>query len=180
VDRVARVGDEDDITGRRYCLGEVGEALFGSERDDNLALRIDLDVEAARVITGAGASQPRNSTRHRISVSSWILYRLDEFGDDVRWCRATGVAHAEIDDISPSGARLRLQRVDLTEYVRGQALDTVEVVGHGVTAGGECPLLGPQTAYCERYTPARQFLKRRRNGDRRRADDMAMGRHGIG
>src|SRR5258707_14074499 len=84
VDRIARVWDKDDIAGRGDRLRQIGETLFRSERDDNLALGIEFDPEAPRVIAGASASQPRNAARHGISMGLGILRRLDELGHDMR------------------------------------------------------------------------------------------------
>ena len=58
VDRIARVWDKDDIAGCGDRLRQIGEALFRSERDDNLALGIEFDPEAPRVIAGASRRSP--------------------------------------------------------------------------------------------------------------------------
>ncbi len=60
-----------------------------------------------------------------------VLHRLDQLGDDMRRGRPVGVAHAEVDDVAALGARLRLQPINLGEDVRRQALDAVELFGHG-------------------------------------------------
>src|SRR5690242_8383896 len=108
VDRIAGVWNKDDIAGCGDRLGEVGEALLRSERDDNLALRFEFDIEAARVISGAGTPQSRDSTGYRIPVGLRVLHRPDEFGHDVRRGRTIGIAHAEIDNVAPGGSRLGL------------------------------------------------------------------------
>ena len=131
VDRVARVRHQHDVARPGDRLREVGQPLLGAEGDDDLALGIDLDIEAAGVIAGAGAAQPGDAARHRIAVGLRVLHRLDELGDDVRRGRAVGIAHAEIDHVAPGGARLGLQRVDLAEDVGRKALDAVEILGHG-------------------------------------------------
>ena len=131
VDRIARVWDKDDVAGCGNRLREIGEPLFRSERDDNLALGVELDPEAARVIAGAGAAQPRNATRYGISVRPRILHRFDEFGDDMGRGRSVGITHTEIDDVASRGARRRLQRIDLAEDIGGEALDAIELFGHG-------------------------------------------------
>ena len=56
---------------------------------------------------------------------------LGELGDDVRRWRAVGVAHAEVDDVLAARAGGRLHRVDLSEDVRRQAADAVEIGRHG-------------------------------------------------
>src|ERR1700722_18917344 len=82
-------------------------------KDDVVALGIEFDPEAPRVIAGTGAPQPRNTARYRISMGPRILHRFDEFGDDMGRGRSVGVTHAEIDDVAPGGARLGLERIDL-------------------------------------------------------------------
>ncbi len=131
VDRVRRVRREDDVAGRGDRLGEVGQPLLRAERDDDLALGIDLDAEAARVIGGLRLAQPRDAARRRIAVGVGLGRDLGELGDDVRRRRAVGVAHAEVDDVLAARACRRLHRVDFGEDVRRQAADTVEFVGHG-------------------------------------------------
>ena len=151
VDRIARVRHEDDVARRGDRLREIGQPLLRAEGDDDLALRIELDAEAARVIAGAGAAQPGDAARHRISVGLRVLHRLDELGDDVRRGRAVRIAHAEIDHVSPGGARLRLQRIDFAEDVGRKALDAIELFGHGSSAADGRPLVIPEPLFCECY-----------------------------
>ena len=68
-------------------------------------LGIELDLEAPRVVGGAGAAQAGDAARYRIAVGSRVLHRFDELGDDMRGCRAVGIPHAEIDHVAPGGAR---------------------------------------------------------------------------
>src|ERR1700751_1821920 len=119
MDRIAGVWDEDDVAGRCDSLCEIGEPLLRAKVDDLLALRIRFDAKPARVISGEGAPQARNATGHRIPVSFGVVDRLDELGDDMGRRGSIGIAHAEIDDITPCGARLCLQRVYLVEDIRG-------------------------------------------------------------
>ena len=112
---------------------------------------IELDPEAAGVIAGAGAPQAGDAARYRIPVGLRVLHRLDELGDDMRRCRAVGIAHAEIDHVAPGGARLGLQRIDFAEDVRGKALDAIELFGHGGSAADGRPLVTPEPLFCERY-----------------------------
>ena len=53
------------------------------------------------------------------------------------------IAHAEIDDVGPPGARRRLEPVDLLEDIGRQALDAVKIVCHWVNPirnGGDARL----------------------------------------
>ena len=131
VDRIARVRHQHDVARPGNRLRQIGEPLLRPQRDDDLALGIDLDIETAGVVAGAGAAQPGDAARYRIAVSFRVLHRLDQLGDDVRGGRAVGIAHAEIDHVAPRGARLGLQRVDFAEDVRGKTLDAVKILGHG-------------------------------------------------
>jgi hypothetical protein len=119
VDRIARIGDQHDIARCGDRLGQIGKAFLRAERYDDLALGIELDPEPARVVAGASPAQPGDAARDRIAVSPRVLHRLDQFGDDMRWCGTVGVAHAEIDDVAPGGSRLGFERVDFAEDIRG-------------------------------------------------------------
>ena len=130
VDRVARVRREDDIARRGDRLGEVGEAFLRTQRDDHLAVGIEIDGEAARVIIGLRLPQALDTLRCRIAVRVRIARDLGELVDDMRGRRAVGIAHAEIDDVLAAGARRRLHRIDLGEDIGRQAADTVEFFGH--------------------------------------------------
>src|ERR1700733_4900647 len=58
-----------------------------------------------------------------------ILHGLDHLGDDMRRCRAVGVAHAEVDDVLAGASCLRLGGVHLGKDVGRQAADAVEFTG---------------------------------------------------
>ena len=61
MDRIARVGHEDDVARRGDRLRHVGEAFLRAERGDDLGVGIELHAEAARVIGGLGAAQARDA-----------------------------------------------------------------------------------------------------------------------
>src|SRR5580700_5367699 len=143
MDRVARVRDENDVARCGDRLGEIGEPFLRAESDNDLPFGVELDPEAARIVASAGAAQAGNAARYRIAVSSRVLYRFDELGDDVGWRRPVGITHAEIDDIAPGGARLGFQRVDLGEDIRWKALDAVKLFGHVGSIQVRCRSLGP-------------------------------------
>src|SRR5438128_6098627 len=94
-----------------------------------------------------------------MSMGLWILDGLDELGDDMRRRRAVGIAHAKIDDVAPRGARLGFQCIDLAENVGRQALDAIELFGHGGSAAeGDGPVLIPGPLFCEPYLPRRPYI----------------------
>src|SRR5260370_4951610 len=159
VDRIARVWDEDDVAGCGDRLRQIGEALFRSERNDNLACGIEFAPEAPRVIASASAAQPRNAARHGISMGLGILGCFDELGHDMRRGRTVGISHAEIDDIPPGCSRLSLQRIDLAEDVRGKALDAIEMLRHSVSAADGRPLLSLRALFGERYIERDDLLR---------------------
>ena len=47
VDRIAGVRRQDDVAGAGDRLGQVGQALLGAQGDDDLPLRVEIDVEAS-------------------------------------------------------------------------------------------------------------------------------------
>ncbi len=55
---------------------------------------------------------------------------LDDFAklvDDRLWGRKVRIAHAEVDDVGPTGSRARLQTIDLFENVGRQTPDFVKL-----------------------------------------------------
>src|SRR5690349_17390819 len=46
MDRIARVGSEDDVAGAGDGLSQIGEALLRAQGHDRLLLRVDFDTEA--------------------------------------------------------------------------------------------------------------------------------------
>ena len=101
---------------------------IGAERGDDLGLGIEFDAEAAVIIGGLGPAQARNSPRRRISVGAGLAHRFDQLFDDMGRRRHVGIAHAEIDDVFATSARLRLEAVHLFEDIRRQPFYSVEFV----------------------------------------------------
>ncbi len=126
MDRIGRIGHDDDVARRGDRLRDVGEAFLRAERGDDLRFGIELHAEAARVISGLGAAQPGNSLGRRIAVGARLADGLLQLLDHVRRRRQVGIAHAEIDDVGAAVARRRLGAIDLLEHVRRQAADAVK------------------------------------------------------
>ena len=84
MDRIAGVGHQHDVTGRGDRLGEVGQALLRAQSHDDLALGIELDVEATRIVGGLPLAQAGNAARGGVAVGARVGRRLGELGDDVR------------------------------------------------------------------------------------------------
>ena len=61
VNRVARIGNENDIAGRRNRLRHIGEAFLGAQGGDDLGVGIELHAKTAGVIRRLGAAQPRDA-----------------------------------------------------------------------------------------------------------------------
>ena len=131
VDRIGRIGHEDDVARRGDRLRHVGEALLRAERRDDLGFGIELHAEAARVVGGLRAAQTRYALGRRIAVGARLADGFLELLDDMRGRRQVGIAHAEIDDIGAGVARRRLGPVDLLEHVRRQPADAVKFF-HGM------------------------------------------------
>ena len=70
VDRIGRIGNDDDVARRGDRLRDIGEAFLGAERGDDLGVGIELHAEAARVISGLRAAQPGNPLGRRIAVGA--------------------------------------------------------------------------------------------------------------
>src|SRR5439155_13233286 len=93
---------------------------------DDLGLGVELDAEAALVITGLRAAQSRDAARSRIAVGARLADGLLELLNHMRRRRQVGIAHAEIDDVGAGVARGRLGAIDLLEHVGLQAADAVK------------------------------------------------------
>ena len=126
MDRIARVGHQHDVARRGDRLREIGQALLRAQRDDDLALGIELDVEAALVIGRLRLAQAGDAARRRIAVGARVGGGLDQLGDDVRRGRQVGIAHAEIDHVLAGGAGACLHGVHFREDVGRQALQAVK------------------------------------------------------
>ena len=126
VDRIGRVGNDDEIARRGDRLRDVGEAFLGAERGNDLRFRIELHAEPARIIGGLRAAQPRDALGSRIAVGPCLADGLLELLDHVRGRRQVRIAHAEIDDVGAAIAGHRLGAVDLLEHVRRQPPDAIK------------------------------------------------------
>ena len=133
VDRIARVGNEDDVAGRDDRLGDVGEAFLGAERRHDLPLGVELHPEPAAVVRRLGAAQTGDAAGSGIAIRARLADRLLELVDDVERRRQIGIAHPQIDDVGPGIARRGFGAVDLLEYVGRQAPDPEELLHDFVT-----------------------------------------------
>src|SRR5262249_17612180 len=88
---------------------EVRDALLRPDRDDRLALRVEVDVPAPLVPVAYRAAQARYPLRHRVAVRVAALDGLDQLGHDVRRRRAVRGPHAEVDDVLAPAARGHLE-----------------------------------------------------------------------
>src|SRR5207244_9072689 len=69
VDRIARIGHQHHVAWRGDRMRHIGKTLFRAERSDDLGLGVELDAEAALVITGLRAAQSR-SEEHTSELQS--------------------------------------------------------------------------------------------------------------
>src|SRR3546814_16040937 len=63
MDRVARVGRQDDVAGAGDGLGEVGQPLLGAEPDEGLAHRVQLAADGRRVRSAERAARAGAAAR---------------------------------------------------------------------------------------------------------------------
>ena len=154
MDRVARIGAQDDVARRGDRLRDIGKAFLRAERRDDLGVRIELHAEAARVIGGLRLAQAGNAARGRIAVGSRLAEGLLQLLQHMRRRRQVRIAHAEVDDIGAGIPRGRLGLVDLLEHVRRQAADAVKIF-HGPRA--------PATVRGKKNQPSPRIAKRRRH-----------------
>ena len=106
VDRVAGVGDQRRVARVELGEAEVREPLLGAEQRHDLALGVELDAEAARVVRGDGLAQLGQAAVRRVAVRvvvrAWApsTSRSSGGGGDV------GVADAERDHVDAARAGL--------------------------------------------------------------------------
>jgi hypothetical protein len=77
------------------------QAFLGADGDDGFAFRVDVDRVAFLVPVGNRPAQARNALGRGVTVGVFTLGDLHQFFDDVRRRGAVGVAHAQVDDVSP-------------------------------------------------------------------------------
>ncbi len=131
VDRVARIGNQHRVAAVERGEHEVREAFLGADRDDRLAVHVEIDVPAALVPLGDGAAQPRDAFRNGVTVRILALGDLDQLVHDMARRGSVGIAHREVDDVLARAASRHLQLVGDVEDVRRQALDALELEGDG-------------------------------------------------
>ncbi len=130
VNRIGRIGNDDDIARRGDGLGDIGETFLRTQRGDDLGVGIELHAEPARIIGRLGAPQSRYSLRRRITVGARLADHFLELFDHMGGRRQIGIAHAEIDDIGAAVPGGSLGAVDLLEHVRRQPANTIKLF-HG-------------------------------------------------
>ena len=138
VDGIRGIGHEHDVAGRRDGLRHIGKPLLRTQGRDDLPFRIELHAEAAGVVVGLRAAEPRDALRGRIAVGAGLAGRFDQLVDDVLGGRQVGVAHAEIDDVRAGCPGRRLEPVDLLEDVGRQAFDAMEFGHRGAFRRSAC------------------------------------------
>src|SRR4029450_6962884 len=119
--------------------------LLRSDGDDGLTVGIELDVEAPAVPVADGDAQLVDAARHGVAMVLRLLRRLDQALHDVRWGRAVGIAHREVDDVLAGASRCLLEVADDVEDVRGKPLYARELHASARVAHRASPVSG-QTA----------------------------------
>lgn len=110
VDRVARVGYQHGVALVEGGQHQVCQAFLGTDGDNGLAFRVDVDLVALLVPIGNGSAQARNTLGRGVAMGVCALGDSDQFFDDVWRGGAVGVAHAQVDDVfaTTTGGHLQL------------------------------------------------------------------------
>ncbi|MNC41184.1 hypothetical protein D3C75_899380 [compost metagenome] len=122
VNRVARVGHEHGVALIQGGQHQMRQAFLGTDGDNGLAFRVDVDLVAVLVPVGNRPAQARNALGRRVAVGVFALGHRDEFFDDVRRRGAVGVAHAQVDDVFATTTGGHLQLGSDVENVRGESI----------------------------------------------------------
>jgi hypothetical protein len=131
MDWIARIWHQDDVTGSGDRLRHIRKTFFRTKRCDHLPFGVQRHAKPALIIGGLRLSEARDPARRRVAISARLSGCFDQFLDHVPWRRLIGVAHAKVDNVGPSIARLLLQAVDLLEHIGRQAANAVKRVHIG-------------------------------------------------
>jgi hypothetical protein len=93
------------------------EALLRADGRNDLAVRIEVDVEEHLVAIGDRQAKVRDPAAGAVAMVLRIVRRLGEFRDRDVGTRQVRVTEAEVDHVTTEGARLGLELVDLGEDV---------------------------------------------------------------
>ena len=120
-------GTERAVTGAEQHPHEVRQPFFGPDGRDHLGLGVELDAEAAQVERGDGLAQLGDALAGRVPVVLRVVDGLGQLLDGRVGRRQVGVAEPEVDDVATGSTGRQLQRLDVREDVRGQAVDPSEL-----------------------------------------------------
>src|SRR4029434_937133 len=97
------------------------------DRDDRLAVRIELDGVAAPVPVADGDTQLVDAAGHGVAMVRRLLGGLDQALHDVRRGRPVGIPHREVDDVLSGVPRRLLEIADDVEDIRREPLYAWEI-----------------------------------------------------
>jgi hypothetical protein len=123
VDRIRRIGHEHRVAALQAREHQVREAFLRADRDDGLAVHVELDAITPLIPGADRAAQPRNAFRYGIAVRVLAARSLHQLVDDVRRRGTVGVAHRQVDHVLAAPARRHLQLVGNVEDVRRKPLN---------------------------------------------------------
>ena len=138
VNRVCRRGRQYHISRSDHRERQMGDALFGSDRDDGLTLRIQIDFVVPFVPRCDGVTKLGDALRRRIPVILRFPTGFDQLIDNVAGRRLIRVPHAKIDNVFTPMARLQLQSLDLREHIRRKSFDPVKSICHSHSIQSSC------------------------------------------
>ena len=127
VDRVRRRRHQGAVTGAEQHPHEVRQPLLGPDGRHHLGLGVELDAEAAQVQRGDGLAELGDALARRVAVVLGVVDGLGELLDRGVGRGQVGVPEPEVDDVAAGSTGRQLQRLDVREDVRGQAVDPSEL-----------------------------------------------------
>ena len=129
VNRIARARHERGVARLEQHPHQVREPLLRADRVQHLALRVELDAEAAPVEVGGGQAELGDPARGRVAMISRLLRRLDQLLDGELGRRQVRVAEAEVDHVLALPAERRSQLGDMGEDIRRERANAPELQG---------------------------------------------------
>jgi hypothetical protein len=102
----------------------MAEAFFGADAGNDLGFGVDVDIPEPGVSFRDFASEVFYASRRAVAVVARVFSSFDELFNDDCGRAVGGIAHTEVDDIGAGLSFLELQRIDASEKIGRQTLDS--------------------------------------------------------